>query len=175
MKNLHYPLTALLTLAAAVTLHGANNANDRVEVNFSEPEKFTDAADGPRGSDHGRDGNLQTLKQHLIERASRVLPEGQRLSVTITDVDLAGEVEPWRTGAAQDVRLIKDIYSPRISLDYRITDAAGAVVKEGSARLSDLSFNMKLHANRSDPRVYEKDLLDGWVRSELGNKNRSKK
>lgn len=175
MKNLHYPLTALFSLAAAVALHGANNANDRVEVNFSEPEKFTDAADGPRGTDRGRDGNLDTLKQHLIERASRALPEGQRLSVTITDVDLAGEVEPWRTGAAQDIRLIKDIYSPRISLDYRVTDAAGAVVKEGSARLTDLTFNMKLHANRSDPRVYEKDLIDDWVRTEFGKKAKSKK
>ncbi len=175
MKTLHYPLTALLGMAVAVALHGANPAKDRVEVSFSDPEKFTDAADGPRGSDHGRDGNLDTIKQHLIERASRVLPEGQRLSVTITDVDLAGEVEPWRTGAAQDIRLIKDIYSPRITLDYRVTDASGAVVKEGSARLSDLSFNMKLHANRSDARVYEKDLIDDWVRAEFGNKKNSKK
>ncbi len=175
MKTLHYPLTALFGMAAAVALHGANPVNDRVEVNFSDPEKFTDAADGPRGSDHGRDGNLETLKDHLVERASRALPEGQHLSVTITDVDLAGEVEPWRTGAAQDIRLIKDIYSPRIALDYRVTDASGAVVKEGSARLSDLSFNMKLHANRSDARVYEKDLIDDWVRAEFGNKKKSKK
>ena len=175
MKNLHYPLTVLFGMAAALALHGATPASDRVEVNFSDPEKFTDAADGPRGSDRGREGNLDTLKQHLIERASRALPEGQRLAVTITDVDLAGEVEPWRTGAAQDIRLIKDIYSPRISLDYRVTDASGAVVKEGSARLSDLSFNMKLHANRSDPRVYEKDLIDDWVRAELGKSKKSKK
>src|SRR5690606_28219143 len=137
-----------------VALHGGDNKSSRVEVTFSDPEKFTDAADGARGTAHGREANLEELKDYIVERASKALPEGQRLAVQITDVDLAGEVEPWRSGSAQDIRIVKDIYAPRIALDYKLTDASGAVVKEGEARLSDLSFNMKLHANRSDPRIH---------------------
>jgi hypothetical protein len=167
MRTLHRTITVLLGIAASVALHGADSKSSRVEVTFSDPEKFTDAADGPRGTDYGREGNLEELKSYLVERASRALPEGQQLSVTITDVDLAGEVEPWRTGSAHDTRIVKDIYTPRITLDYKLTDASGAVVKEGEARLTDLNFNMKLHANRSDPRVHEKALIDDWVRAEF--------
>src|SRR5690606_2539767 len=103
----------------------------RVEVSFTQPEKFSDAADGPRGSQIGRDKNLEELQRYIVERASTTLPEGRHLSVTITDVDLAGEIEPWRTGSAHDIRIIKDIYAPRIHLTYKLTDASGAVVKEG--------------------------------------------
>lgn len=145
-------------------------AASRVEVTFVEPEKFTDAADASRGSDWGRDSNLEVLKEHLERRASRMLLEGQRLVVKITDVDLAGEVEPWRGPRLQDVRIVKEIYPPRIDLTFQLFDASGAVIKEGSRHLSDMSFLMNSTPIRTDSRVYEKNLLDDWVRSEFRTK-----
>lgn len=169
MKNpLRYTLTALLGLAAVTALSAAPDEKlSRVEVTFGDVEKFTDAADGQRGSDFRREENLDEIKDYIVRRASSYVPEGQKLSVTITDVDLAGEVEPWRTGRAQDVRIVKDIYIPRIDLEFRLTDASGAVIKEGKRTLKDLAFNMKLRINNSDPRIYEKGLIDDWLRSEF--------
>jgi hypothetical protein len=46
------------------------------------------------------------------------------------------------------------------------------VVKEGNRQLRDLTFTMNINPNRNDPRVYEKALLDDWLRSEF---NRAKK
>jgi hypothetical protein len=142
----------------------------RVEVTFVDPDKFTDAADGSRGSDWGRDGNLDILKKHLERRASRALGEGQRLVIKITDVDLAGEVEPWRGPRLQDVRIVKDIYPPRIDLSFQLLDAAGGVLKEGTRHLTDMSFLMNVSPIRKDARVYEEALLDDWVRSEFRSK-----
>lgn len=167
MKTLRKTLTVVLGLAALSGLQAADKKQARAEVTFTEPEKFTDAANGPRGSDYGREGVLADLERYIIDRASMLLPEGQKLSVTITDIDLAGEIEPWRTGSAHDVRIVKDIYSPRIELSYTLTDASGAVLKEETRKLSDTSFNMKLHANRSDPRIHEKGLIDDWMRRDF--------
>lgn len=148
----------------------SSNSSSRVEVTFENPDKFSDAADGQRGSDFGREGNLAQIKDYIEHRAAKLLPEGQRLSVTITDVDLAGEVEPWRTSSAQDIRFVKEIYPPRIDLSFQLTDANGTVIKEGKRELRDMAFMMKLHLDRSDPRVHEKGLLDDWIRSEFRTK-----
>ena len=142
----------------------------RAEVTFVNPEKFTDAADGERGSDWGRDGNLEALKEHIERRASVYIPEGQKLKVKITDVDLAGEIEPWRSPNFRDVRIVKDIYFPRIELTFQLVDATGAVIKEGTRRLSDMAFLTTIHLDRSDPLVYDKGLLDDWMRSEFAAK-----
>jgi hypothetical protein len=170
MKNTRLTLSLLLVVGALTGVR-AGDAKDasRTEVNFANPEKFADAADGPRGSDFGRDANLQELREYIQKRADVVLPEGQRLTVTVTDVDFAGEVEPWRTPQMNDARLVKEIYPPRINLDFRLTDASGAVIKEGNRRLTDLTFMMNLHGpDRSERRLYERDLLDKWIRQEFG-------
>lgn len=170
MKTLPYTLTALLGMTAIVGVQAADQkVPSRVEVNFVEPENFTDAADGQRGSDFGRENNLDELRDYLVRRAPSFIPQGQRLEITITDVDLAGEIEPWRSPEAHDIRIIKDIYHPRIDLSYKLIDiATGAVVKEAKSRLRDLTFNMNIYPNRNDRRVYEKGLLDNWLRSEFG-------
>lgn len=177
MKFTHrFILTAIIGSVAAVTGWAASpatgKAEARVTVTFSEPDKFTDAADGERGSSTRRAENLAEIERYIIERAPHYLAEGQRLNVTVTDVDLAGEVEPWRTHGAHDVRIVKDIYPPRIDLSYQLLDANGAVVKEGERKLKDLMFNWKLSIDRQDPRMHEKALIDDWLRTEF---KRSKK
>jgi hypothetical protein len=173
MKTLPILLTALLGTVAVAGVRAENaKPAPRVEVNFNEPDKFTDAADGPRGTDYGREGIIEDLQTYLVRKASAYVPEGQKLTVTIKDIDLAGEIEPWRSPQFQDVRIIKDIYPPRIDLSFKLVDASGAVVKEGNRQLRDLTFTMNINPNRNDPRVYEKALLDDWLRSEF---NRAKK
>jgi len=161
----------MLSLAAGA-LWAADQKTDRVEVTFVNPDKFTDAADAQRGSDWGRDANLQILKDYIVRRASRYVAEGQKLSVSITDVDLAGEIEPWRSTSLRDARIMKDIYPPRIDLSYKLTDASGTVVKEGTRHLSDMNYLMNVYPDRSDPRVYDKGLLDDWIRHDLATKKK---
>ena len=140
---------------------------DRVTVTFSNPEKFTDAADGQRGSYLRQEQNLAEIEEHIVQRAKGYLAEGQNLHVTVTDVDLAGEVEPWRSHGAHDVRIVKDIYPPRIELSFELLDANGAVLKEGRRSLKDLMFNWKISIHQSDARMHEKALIDDWLRSEF--------
>jgi len=173
MKILRITRSVFAGLVTVIGLQAAGpKPAPRAEVTFSDPEKFTDAADGQRGSDFGRDANLQELKTYLEDRANSYIPEGQKLQVTVTDVDLAGEIEPWRSSNMRDARIVKDIYSPRIELNFKLTDASGAVIKEGKRTLSDLTFMMNIYPNRSDPRVYEKGLIDNWLRTEFNTKKK---
>ncbi len=143
-------------------------AGARVEVTFVNPEKFTDVKDSDFGTERQREDILALLKEFLVERAPKFLPEGQVLAVTITDIDMAGDFEPWRGPKFSDVRIVKDLYPPRIDLAFKVTDASGAVVKEGTQKLRDMSFQMSATpAFSSDSLRYEKALLDGWLRNEF--------
>ena len=146
----------------------------RAEVVFVSPEKYTDVRDSYTGTDSGRDAILDQIREYVIEEANRFLPAGDKLLVSFTDIDLAGDFEPWRGPRWDDVRIVKDIYPPRMDLSFRVTNASGQVVKEGTRNLTDMAFLMKLTtAFPDDPLRHEKALLDDWFHSEFrGMKSR---
>ena len=162
------PTTTLLLLAAMAAgslLCAAEEKQSAVTVKFNEPEKFTDVASHFNG---GTDKYyLNTLSEHLQKVANRQLAPGQRLEVTFTDIDLAGDFIPSNP-KLMDVRVIKDIYIPRMVLSFRLLDADGKVIKEGERKLTDLSFMNNLGIiDRDQPLFYDKALLTGWVQREL--------
>jgi len=139
----------------------------KADVVFVDAEKFTDVRDSYSGTDRGRDAILDQLREYIQEEANRFVPPGDHLSVSVTDVDLAGEFEPWRGPNWSDVRIVKDIYPPRIDLSFRLTDASGVVVKEGTRNLRDNTFLFNTVAQlRDDPLRHEKALLSDWLRSD---------
>jgi hypothetical protein len=169
MKTPRILLAAVFGLAAAGAIRAADEAKpvSRAEVVFSHPEKFTDVKDAYMGSDKGRDAYLELLREHIVKQAARCVPEGQFLTVMVTDVDLAGDFEIGRNPEAQDVRRIKEIYPPRIDLYFKLTDASGKVLKEGTRKLRDMNFMMNLSINTTETLRYENKLIDDWMRSDF--------
>lgn len=168
-------VAALAGLSALRAVPASANNDSRIDVAFDHPEKFTDLKDSEFPSDSSRQAYMDELKEHLQKNATRHLADGQKLSVTITDVDMAGDFEPWRGPNFYDIRIVKDVYPPRIDLNFKLTDASGAVVKEGKRELRDLDFQMHISPiDREDPLRYEKALLDDWTRSEFRGQKKSK-
>lgn len=144
-----------------------NGANALAEVVFLEPAKFTDVRDSDMG-DYTRTSYLEQLRDHVLDRAKYHVPAGYRLAVTITDIDMAGDFEPWRGPRLGDVRIVKDIYPPRIALSFQLVDGEGNIVKQGQRELRDLAFLMKITSGfRDDSLRHEKALLDDWMRNDL--------
>ena len=168
MKTTGFMLVTLLGILPVFTVGAAPTRTiARAEVNFFEPQKFTDVRDSYMG-DYERTTYLDSIRDHLLEQAKYYVPEGHTLSVTFTDIDMAGDFEPWRGPRFDDIRIVKDMYPPRVALAFRLTDAEGNVVKEGRRELRDLSFMMKITMSfRDDPVRHEKALLDDWLRSEF--------
>jgi hypothetical protein len=138
-----------------------------VDVTFVAPEKFSDAKEDSMDSAKGREAVLEELKQHLIRQGAAYVAPNQRLEIKVTDVDLAGDFEPWRGPNFQDVRIVKDIYPPRVKLEFRLVGADGKVLSEGQRQLTDLSFLMTVAMPTSDPLRYDKELLSNWLRREF--------
>lgn len=162
-------LFALVSLFAAGSVLAATPAKpaSAVDVTFASPEKFTDVKDDYMDSERGRDAVLDQLKEHLVSRAGKYLTAGQRLEITVTEVDLAGDFEPWRGPSFHDIRIVKDIYPPRVNLAFRLLDADGKVVSEGKRELRDLGYLLSMAMPTSDPLRYDKEMLSNWLRQEF--------
>jgi hypothetical protein len=163
-KLLSYALVLSLATVVPALAKKKEEKPSNVTVTFKDSDKFTDAR-----SSFGfatDEGYLEVLANHLKDVAGRKLAAGQKLEVTFTDVDLAGEFLP--TGRPDQVRIVKEIFMPRQTLTFKLTDASGAVVKEGERQLTDLNFMSNLGIiGRSEPLFYDKALLTEWVRSEF--------
>ncbi len=168
MKTSRILSLSFLGILSGLGLQGAETRTiARAEVLFFEPQKFTDVKDSSMG-DSERTTYLEQIRDHLLEQAKYYVPEGHKLAVTFTDIDMAGDFEPWRGPRWDDVRIVKDIYPPRMTLTFRLTDAEGNVVKEGKRDLKDLAFMMKISMSFRDDSVrHEKALLDDWLRAEF--------
>ena len=160
------PTLATAASAPLTTAAEAPAAEARVSVTYANPENFSEVREFGQ-QDRLNDSNyLKPLKTHLIKRAEKMLPAGDRLEVTITDIKLAGGYEPWHGPNLMHVRFMKDVYPPRIDLTFRLTDSNGNVLREGSRKLRDLGYLQSglARPGDTDPLRYDKGLLDNWLR-----------
>lgn len=168
MKTIRLLFAALSLVAnGALSAADAPKATSRVEVVFVQPENFTDAKAEAYNSDRGRAEILAELKSYIERRAPSFMTEGQTLTVRITDIDLAGDFEPWQGPHFDDIRILKDIYSPSMKLEFTLTGTDGKVLAEGKRELRDLGYLMHTVLPSSDGLRYDKELLNDWMRREF--------
>ena len=108
----------------------------------------------------------EQLARHVEQNAVPRIPAGSTLSIAVTDIDMAGDFEWWRGPRADHVRIVKDVYPPRISLGFRLVDATGNTLAEGRRELTDTAFLISIEY-RNDLLRYEKKLLDDWLAREF--------
>ena len=160
MKTTAALLAALLPALAA--------AQSPVEVSFGDLAKFADLKASVLSSARDREALAEDLRRHIEREAPARLPQGARLKVHVSDVDMAGEYWPVGGGTAgRDMRIVKDVYPPRIDLDFELLRADGSVERSGRRELRDAGFLQYQGLMSHEALRYEKRMLDGWLRKEF--------
>lgn len=137
-----------------------------VEVQYVHAENFADVGNHRFSDERIRAAYLEQLRGHLVKQAAPLLATGERLSVSVTELDMAGEFEAWRPPSSE-ARIVKDIYPPRIDLSFRLAAGDGKVIKQGARALRDPAFLTGANRYPDDPLRYEKALIDRWLEQEL--------
>lgn len=139
-----------------------------VTVVFVRPERFTDVKGSCMGPDDRSAPILDELAGFIRETGPPFMPAGSALAITMTDVDLAGEFEvPVRFPQRCDARVYRDVYPPRIDLEFRLTDSTGRVVRADKRVLRDSNYLTRVALPPGDPLRHEKRLLLDWFQSEF--------
>jgi hypothetical protein len=138
-----------------------------VSVQFQDPDSFTDVREN--NSTTTSTDYLDTLRDYLQQTAAKFLSDGQRLEITVTDIDLAGEN---LNNQPNQIRVMKDLYAPKIKLKFQLLDGNGKVLKEGERRLTDTNYLSQAgRPGSSEPLYYDKQLLKQWVQDEFRTKS----
>ena len=138
----------------------------RISVVFVKPEQFTDVrrADFKPNSE----AILDTIAKFMQEMGEEILPPDMNLDIRVTDIDLAGNFEPWRGPQSDQVRITNQLYPPRIVLEFRVIGPRGQVIQSSKRELTDLDYQRRTFYPMDDYLRYEKDLLRHWFREEFG-------
>lgn len=165
-------LVSSLIAVAISAVSFQSMAQAEVEITWKEPKKYTDVRPANESSKRFRERVFRSLEEYVVELAED-LPDGQKLEMTVTDVDLAGQVWPSSfvglgTGGT-DTRLIKRVDIPRMEFSYKLTDANGQIVKQSEeVKLKDMAFQDRFNPMfDSESFRYEKNMLRDWFNSEF--------
>jgi len=154
-------LSLVVVLISAVTAQAA-----QVEVKWTNPDKYSDIDAGQEHRQHFKDRTFKAFEEHFSKMAE-ALPEQQKLVLDIKNLDLAGDVN---FGGTKRIRIIKDIFFPRIDFSYQLLNADNTVLKSAEVSLKDMGFLMhNSFRYRNKSLSYEKDMLDDWFRKTFEN------
>ena len=140
------------------------NLAAEVVVIFQNPDDYRDIDYYYSGHKKGQRIYLPQLKEYIEKQGAKQLREGLVLTLTFTDIDLAGEHEPWRGFLNHDIRIVRSIYPPRMTFSYELVDGDGNVLQTGEERLVDLAFDFRIRTNYHDNLYYDKAMIGRWLR-----------
>ncbi|WP_286234507.1 DUF3016 domain-containing protein [Thalassotalea sediminis] len=136
------------------------------EVTWQNPDKYRDVYAGQEHRAKFKKRVFKEFEQHFAKLAEQ-LPKEQTLKITVTDVDLAGDVHE----TMDRIRVIKDIHIPRMKFSYQLVDASDHILQEGLENLKDMSFMMRSSLRYNNTFLhYEKVMLDQWFDNTLAQK-----
>jgi hypothetical protein len=162
MKFIRSGAVIMSLLVAGVAMAG------EVKVEYIDYKKFTDMkpANEARGSYEKR---TMASFDKIFADLAKELPEGYRWSVQVTDIDLAGDVNHMFTQSGQQIRVIKDLFIPRINFSYTLLDQNKVLVlEEKDFKLKDMGFMTRSGSTRSDRAFeYEKVMLERWFKDHV--------
>ena len=142
----------------------------RVAVAWADPAGFTELRRSANRYDAARGPWLTDLAQHLRKRAEAALPANERLELTIVDIDRAGDYEPWHGVALHDTRIMRDIYPPRLTVQFRRLKTKNKKKTKKERKLSDPSYLMGIQPlNVSDPLLFYNRMNDSRERREFAD------
>jgi hypothetical protein len=153
-----------LGLALVMAGLSASALAGSAHVTFLNPEKFTDI--GRYGDAREAADNRLEIARHIEKLAARELPPDQVLEVEVLDVTLAGRFE-YRYLWPREVRVMRPVTWPSIKLRYQLK-LGDEVLASGEETVSDMDYLQRINAYpTSDPRRYEKRMLDDWFQQRL--------
>jgi len=156
------------TLAASVLIAlaaiGATVANaGEVTVTWQEPGKYTDIRAGEQNKEQFEAALFKNFDGIFAELAKK-LPDGVHWQVTVTDLDLAGDVMPIGT-SGREMRIVKQNDRPAISFTSKLLDADNKVINEAQVELKDPNFFSRSAAIIGKDRKtypYEEFMINQW-------------
>ncbi|TCN90634.1 DUF3016 domain-containing protein [Shewanella fodinae] len=166
---------SIMSAGCAVATEDAAAANPvttsgKVKIEWQSPDKYTDIRTATEVQKRYEQRMFEELTKALDKASAKALKGKEKLELVVTDVDLAGDLRPtFGQASTSDIRIVKDIYPPRINFSYRVLDG-DQVIMVGSEKLRDMRFMDRISNIDNSSFRYEKALLSDWFENTVAPK-----
>lgn len=157
---------ASLTVFFLFIMAGATTAAE-IEVEWIDPDKYTDIRPASESKKRFKERIFKSFEKHFTKLGKK-LPEDRLLKLKVTNVDLAGDV---RFSPMQELRIVKDLYIPRIKFSYELLDNDKVVIESGEADLKDGGFLLSSSRVSNRTLKYETPMIDRWFKETFTNES----
>lgn len=137
-----------------------------VKIVWQSPKDYRDIKSSGELQSRYEKRLFETLTENINKEAAKILKPNQKLEMTITDVDLAGDMRPTFGATANDLRIIKDIYPPRMTFSYQVMENDKVIIA-GDEKLSDMGFMGGIQYLNDKPFMYETKMLTEWLKKTI--------
>lgn len=157
----------LLLAALALSLSSTAVFAGEAKVSFTKLDNFTDIKAGNEQKERFRERLTEEFTSVFAGFAAK-LPDGYQLEITVTDIDLAGDIRPGMTIHYDQIRLMKEIDWPRIQFTYALKNAQQEVVASGKEELRDMDYlrRFRIPSGKTSFKFEEKMLQD-WFKHQV--------
>ncbi|WP_412970875.1 DUF3016 domain-containing protein [Glaciecola sp. MF2-115] len=147
----------------------------KVAIEWIEPKKFRDVEHPTISRKRYRESVFEELEAYFSE-LSEALPDGRKLSIKVTELDLAGTVQTQSMAGLNhysqssraninEYRIMRDIDIPRMTFSYELKDESGQVIKEEEVNLKDMSYLSSVNSIHKNTALrYEKAMISEWFK-----------
>lgn len=159
MKKILFSLLLTSIIAIPVSVFAGE-----AKVNWLEPDKYTDIRPSNESRDSFKERVFKEFNAMFLALAKK-LPDGYQMEVTVTDLDLAGDVNGMYSQFGRDIRVVKELYWPRMTFFYVLKNEKNEVVGSEKEDLKDMNFmsTIGIHSNRGSFEIEEK-MLNDWFK-----------
>lgn len=140
-----------------------------VKILWQNPTDFRDIESSGEIQSRYQQRLFETLTENIDKEAGKILSPNQKLEMTVTDLDLAGDARPTFGATSDDLRIVKEVYPPRIAFNYKVIEG-GKVIVAGDEKLADLGFMDGIRPIGDRPFQYESDMIATWLKRTLAPK-----
>lgn len=136
------------------------------KVNWQEPEKYTDIRPGNESRENFKERIFKEFNL-MFSTMAKKLPDGYQMEITVTDLDLAGDVNGMYSRLGRDIRVVKELYWPRMSFFYTLKNEKNEVVASAKEEVKDMNFmnSIGIHAS-GNSFDYEEKMLNDWFKAQ---------
>lgn len=156
-------LVSSVVIAEEVEVANPITETGIVKVEWQTPDNYHDIQSSNELQSRFENRFFETITKNINKQAEKTLKPNQKLEMQVSNVDLAGDVRPTFGATTGDLRIVKEVYPPRITFTYQILEDDKVIIT-GDEKLTDMSFLSRISRINERPFEAETTMLNDWLK-----------
>ncbi len=137
------------------------------KLNWGKFDDFTDIVPSHESKEMFRE-TIQKEFALVFNHLAKKLPDGFELEVTVTDLDLAGDLRPGMWLGAHEVRVMREIYWPRMNFSFELRNEKKEVIAKGVEQLRDMDYLRRVRMPSGNTSFeFEEKMIQEWFKKQI--------